>query len=115
MVDEYELEIDSLRRTLERLRLEEADAPIIDEYEAELRILRALYGAALRTLTAGDVDRRLRGALERLGFGAWNLVSVYSFVYERAMDADTGGRDLSAVVDETDFVAALLSGAGELN
>jgi len=31
------------------------------------------------------------------------------------MDADTGGRDLSAVVDETDFVAALLSGAGELN
>ena len=115
MVDEYELEIDSLRRTLDRLRVEEAAQPVIDEYEAELRILRALYDAAQQTLTAGDADPRLIGALERLGFGAWNLDSVYSFVYERAMDADAGGRDLSAVIAETDFGAALLSGAGELN
>jgi len=114
-VDEYELEIDSLRRTLDRLRSEEAAQPVIDEYEAELRILRALYDAALRTMAAGDADPRLVGALERLGFGSWNLTSVYSFVYERAMDADAGGRDLSGAVTETDFSAALLSGAGELN
>ena len=103
MVDEYTLEIDSLRRTLERLRLEEADAPLIDEYETELRILRALYEAALRTLTAGDVDRRLRGALERLGFGAWDLINVYGFVYERAMEVNTEGRDLAALIGEMDF------------
>jgi len=114
-VDEYELEIDSLRRTLERLRIEEAAEPVIDEYEAELRILRALYAAAQRTLAAGDADPRLIGALERLGFGAWNLASVYSFVYERAMDADAGGRELSGVIADTDFGAALLTGAGELN
>ena len=114
-MDEYELEINALRRTLDRLRAEEAAQLVIDEYEAELRILRALYDAAQRTLAAGDVDPRLTGALERLGFGTWNLTSVYSFVYERAMDADAGGRDLSAVVSETDFSAALLSGAGELN
>ena len=31
------------------------------------------------------------------------------------MEAETGGRDLSAVIGETDFAAALLSRAGELN
>ena len=114
-MDEYELEISALQRTLDRLRAEEADQKVIDEYEVELRILRALYDAANRTVLAGDRDPRLAGALERLGFGGWGLATVYSFVYERAMDADAGGRDLSAVIAETDFVAALLSGAGELN
>jgi hypothetical protein len=114
-VDEYALEIDSLRRTLDRLRAEEADPTIIDEYEVELRILRALYAAALETVAAGDLDPRLSGALEQLGFGAWGLDGVYSFVYEAALDAETDGRDLAAVIGETDFAGSLLAAAGELN
>ena len=114
-MDEYRLEIDSLRRTLERLRLEEADPTVLDEYEAELRILRSLYQAAIDTLAAGERDPRLAGALEQLGFGAWGLDAVYSFVYEAAMDAETDGRDLAAVIGETDFAASLLASSGELN
>jgi hypothetical protein len=114
-VDEYALEIDALRRTLARLRVEEADQAVIDEYEAELRILRALYAAATETLAQGDRDPRLAGALEQLGFGDWNLDSIYSFVYEAALDVDTDGRDLAAVIGETDYAGSLLAAAGELN
>jgi len=114
-VDEYALEIDSLRRALDRLRAEEAAPAVIDEYEVELRILRALYQAAIQTVAAADRDPRLPGALEQLGFGAWRLDDVYSFVYETAMEAETDGRDLAAVIGETDFVASLLAAAGELN
>jgi len=114
-VDEYALEIDSLRRTLERLRLEEAAPAVIEEYEAELRILRALYAASIQTVAAGERDPRLAGALEQLGFGAWSLGSVYSFVYEASMEAEPEGRDLAAVIGEADFAGSLLALAGELN
>ncbi len=114
-MDEYELEISALQRTLDRLRAEEADQKVIDEYEVELRILRALYDAANRTVLAGDRDPRLAGALERLGFGGWGLATVYSFVYEAAMDAETGDRDLAGVIGEMDFAASLLLAAGELS
>ena len=115
VVNEYELEIDSLRRTLDRLRAEEAAPQIIDEYEVELRILVALYEAAKQTITAGDRDPRLAGALEQLGFDEWSLASVYSFIYETAMDVETDGRDLAAVIGGMDFAASLLTAAGELN
>jgi hypothetical protein len=111
-VDEYALEIASLRRTLERLQAAEAEPAILEEYAAELRNLRALYRAAQQTLAAGEADPRLPRALGELGFGAWGLDSVYSFVYEAAMDADTGGRELAAVVDEIDFAASLIAALG---
>jgi hypothetical protein len=114
-VDEYQLEIDSLRRTLERLRIEEAAPDVIDEYDVELRILRALYEAAERTIAAGERDPRLAGALERLGFGRWELPNVYSFIYDAAMDAGVGGLELAALIGETDHAAQLLTTAGELN
>ncbi|MGO8687607.1 MAG: hypothetical protein ACLQT7_10605 [Candidatus Dormibacteria bacterium] len=114
-MDEYQLEIDALRGTLDRLRAEEADPAVIDEYEVELRLLRSLYQAAIQTLADGDRDPRISGALERLGFGAWGLDAVYSFVYEAAMEVETDGRDLAGVIGETDFAASLLAGAGELN
>ena len=88
-MDEYELEINSLRRTLDRLRADEADQPVIDEYEAELRILRALYDAALRTMARGR--RATRGCSARWsgsGSAPGTSTSVYSFVYEAAMDAE---------------------------
>jgi hypothetical protein len=110
-VDEYGLEIASLATTLARLRAAEAEPAIIDEYEAELRNLRALYRAAQDTLMAGNDDLRLRSALVELGFGDWTLENVYSFVYEAAMDADTGERELASLVDSIDFVASLLEDA----
>jgi hypothetical protein len=110
-VDEYALEIGSLRSTLARLRVEEAAPPLIDEYEGELRILVALYEAVTRTLDAGDGDPRLAGALAGLGFGAWDLDNAYAFVYEAAMEADTEGRDLVGVIGEMDFPALLLAAA----
>jgi hypothetical protein len=111
-VDEYALEIGSLQRTLARLRAEEADLRLIDEYEVELRNLQALYQAAQQTLAAGQDDPRLARALSELGFGEWGLEGVYSFVYEAAMDADTEGRELAAVVDEIDFAASLVAALG---
>jgi hypothetical protein len=108
-VDEYQLEIQALRRKLAILRDQEADADLIEEHEAELRNLTALYTAASETYEAGEQDSRLRTALESLGFGAWTLASVYSFVYDASMEIDTEGRDLAALIDDTDFVQSLLA------
>ena len=108
-MDEYALEVNSLQGTLARLRVEEAAQPLIDEYEVELRILVALYDAATRTMDARDGDPRLAGALASLGFGEWGLDNVYAFVYEAAMEAETEGRDLAAIIGEMDFPALLLA------
>src|SRR5690242_15999276 len=107
-MDEYELEIESVRRTLAQLRERQARPELIAEYEAELRNLRALYRAATETLASGDADPRLPHALDALGFGRWSLAGVYSFVYDLATDIDAGGRDLAAIVDQTDFAGSLL-------
>ena len=112
-MDEYALEVDSLQRSLARLRVEEAAQPLIDEYEMELRILVALYEAATRTMDTRDGDPRLAGALAGLGFGEWELDNVYAFVYEVAMEVDTEGGDLAALVGEMDFPALLLAAADE--
>ena len=112
-MDEYALEVDSLQRTLARLRVEEAAQPLIDEYEMELRILVALYDAATRTMDARDGDPRLTGALACLGFGEWDLDNVYAFVYEVAMEVDTEGRDLAALVGEMDFPVLMLAAADD--
>ena len=42
-MDEYELEIQNVRRTLAELRERHSRPELIEEYEAELRNLRALY------------------------------------------------------------------------
>jgi hypothetical protein len=108
-VDEYQLEIQSIRTTLVRLRAEEADPELIEEYEAELRILVALYAAATEVFEAGERDGRLRTVLAELEFGAWTMENVYSFVYEAALDMDEAGHDLAARVGQTDFAGALLA------
>ena len=53
-MDEYQLEIQSLRRMLARLREDEADSALIEEYETEYRNLSSLYKAATDTY---DADR----------------------------------------------------------
>ena len=109
-MDEYEIEINALRQRLERLRAAEAEPALIEEHEAELRNLSALYRAARETLGAGNSDRRLRNALGELGFGEWTLENVYSFVYDASMELAVGsGDDLAARIDETDYAASLLA------
>jgi hypothetical protein len=108
-VDEYQLEIESIRSTLTRLRADEADPELIEEYEAESRILAALYTAATEVLEAGVGDVRLRTVLAELGFGEWNMENVYSFIYDAALDMDEAGHDLAARVGQTDFAGALLA------
>jgi hypothetical protein len=110
-VDEYQLEIQSIRSTLNRLRAEEADPELIEEYEAELRILMGLYAAAMETLEVGRSDARLRTVLAELDYGDWTMENVYSFVYDAALDMDESGHDLAARVGQTDFVGALLAAA----
>ncbi len=104
-MDEYQIEIRDIRRTLARLKAEQARSELIEEYEAELRILVALYQAALDTLERGDDPAR--AALAQLGFGDWTLTNVYSFVFEAAMDAEPDGRDLANVITHTDYAASL--------
>ena len=108
-MDEYQLEIQSIRHTLVKLRADEADPELIEEYEAEMRILVALYEAATITFAAGNEMPQLHGVLDDLGFGAWTLENVYSFIYEAAMDMPESGHDLAAHVSQTDFVGALLA------
>lgn len=107
-MDEYQLEIQQLRRQLAHLREIEADPALIEEHEAELRNLNALYTATRDTYEAGVRDRRLAEALLRVGFGAWTLDNVYSFIYDLSMELPLDGQELSALVDETDYVGSLL-------
>jgi len=108
-MDEYQIEIRALRRTLARLKAEKANEALIEEYEAELRILVALYQAATETLERGQTCPELPRALEEIGFGDWTLTNVYSFVHEAAMDAEPDGRDLANVITHTDYGASLLA------
>ena len=106
-MDEYQIEIRQLRRTLARLRAEKAREELIEEYEAELRNLLSLYEAATDTLAEGEREPRLQEALASLGFGDWTLQNVYSFVYEAAMEAEIDGRDLANIIRSTDYAASL--------
>jgi len=108
-VDEYQLEIESLRRQLMSLREQEADPSLLEEYEAEVRNLVALYRAARTTYEAGRDEPRLGHALAELGLGEWTLDNVYSFVYEASMEISLDGHDLASLIDETDYAASLLA------
>jgi hypothetical protein len=102
-MDEWQLEMQEIERNLVVLRARDGDLGVIDELEAELRILKSLY------LTAGDLfdeglgDPRLRSDFERVGLGGWTFQDVYTFVYERALELETGRRELSSLVPEQDY------------
>ena len=63
-MDEYQLEIQDIRRTLLRLKADKAAEELIEEYEAELRNLVALYQAATDTFGQGGRQPRLPDAAE---------------------------------------------------
>jgi len=111
-MDEYQIEIREIRRTLSRLRAEKAGEDLIEEYEAELRNLVSLYEAATVTYDAVESFPDLRRALAELRFGDWTLENVYAFVYEAAMEAEPDGRDLANVISHTDYAASLLAAIG---
>jgi hypothetical protein len=108
-MDEYLLEINELRRRIAKLKAEEAPVAIIQELEAELRILRAIYNAALNLVAAGDADGRLKAGFRRAGMGDFTLENVYNYVYEEAVALDPEGHELASRISEHDFGAGLLA------
>ena len=107
-MEEYRLEIQTIRETLERLREAEASPDVIEEYAAELRNLEAIFRATEETLVAGKENPDLPMALATLGFGEWAFANVYAFVYEAAIAEDLEGHELSWIVNQTDYVESLL-------
>lgn len=107
-MDEYQLELRQLRQRLVQLRAGGAEPDLIEEYEAEVRNLSALYRAATETLEAGERDDRLGKALEELGFGEWTLDNVYSFVYDVSMELPVNGQELALLIETTDYAGSLL-------
>jgi hypothetical protein len=102
-VDEWQLEMGEIRDTLVRLKAHDGDPVIIEELEAELRILDSLYQTAQRLFDTGVEDRDLRIDFGATGMGDWSFENVYSFVYETAMQLELGRRELSSLVPEVDY------------
>ncbi|HXA43738.1 MAG TPA: hypothetical protein VNV65_12595 [Candidatus Solibacter sp.] len=102
-MDEWQLEMQEIERNISALRARDGDPVVIDELEAELRILKSLYLTAGDVFDAGLDDSRLRLDFEQLGLGTWTFQNVYTFVYERALEIETGRRELSSLVPEQDY------------
>ena len=104
-MDEYTIEMNDLRRQIAKLKFERADLVLIEELEAQLRILRAIYDATVRLHEEKTalLARRLR---ER-GLGDWTFDNVYSYVYEEAVNLDPAGHDLAYQIQAQDYRAHL--------
>jgi hypothetical protein len=105
-VDEYELEINQLRRRLSTLKFQRADPVLIAELELQLRILQAIYRATWRTFEAGEERAQIRRRFEALGLGDWTLENVYFYVYDEAVQLEPGN-DLAVAIDRQDYLARL--------
>ena len=109
-MDEYMLEITELRHRIAKLKFEHASPVIIEELEAQLRILRAIYDSAVRLQAEGEVDSRLPEAFKKQDLGDWTFDNVYYFVYEQAVGLEPEGHDLATLIWHQDYVAPLLAG-----
>jgi hypothetical protein len=110
-MDEYQLEINDLRRRIAKLKFERASVTIIEELEAQLRILRAIYDSANGLFAAGQRDRRLQAAFRERELGNWTFENVYFYVYEQAVALEPGGHDLATLIWQQDYAGPLLSPA----
>src|SRR5713101_2589651 len=108
-MDEYMLEINELRRRIAKLKFERASVTIIEELEAQLRILRAIYDSANGLLAAGLEDRRLQASFRERELGNWTFENVYFYVYEQAVALEPGGHDLATLIWHHDYAGPLLS------
>ncbi len=108
-MDEYLLEINDLRRRIAKLKFERASVTIIEELEAQLRILRSIYDSATALFAAGETDRRLQASFRDRQLGNWTFENVYFYVYEQAVALEPDGHDLATLIWHHDYAAPLLS------
>ncbi len=107
-MDEYMLEINELRRRIAKLKFERASVTIIEELEAQLRILRSIYDSAAALFATGETDRRLQGSFRDRQLGNWTFENVYFYVYEQAVALEPDGHDLATMIWQHDYAAPLL-------
>jgi len=108
-MDEYMLEINDLRRRIAKLKFERASVVIIEELEAQLRILKALYDSATGLFSAGERNPRLQAGFGERQLGSWTFENVYFYVYEQAVALEPDGHDLATLIWQYDYAAPLLS------
>jgi hypothetical protein len=108
-MDEYMLEINDLRRRIAKLKFERASVVIIEELEAQLRILKAIYDSASGLFSAGEKDRRLQAGFRERQLGSWTFENVYFYVYEQAVALEPDGHDLATLIWHHDYAGPLLS------
>jgi hypothetical protein len=108
-MDEYMLEINDLRRRIAKLKFERASVTIIEELEAQLRILKALYDSAQALYVSGEKDRQLQASFAQLDLGSWTFDNVYFYVYEQAVAIEPDGHDLATLIWHHDYAAPLVS------
>jgi hypothetical protein len=108
-MDEYMLEINDLRRRIAKLKFERASVVIIEELEAQLRILKAIYDSATGLFSAGEKNPRLHSGFRERQLGAWTFENVYFYVYEQAVALEPDGHDLATLIWQYDYAAPLLS------
>jgi len=105
--DDVAEELRELRRRVIHLKAEQAAPAVIDEYEAELRVLEALAVAAEATAAAVAGRPELGEALRLRGFAGTGFTDVYAYVYDRALELELDGREFARVITATDFTALL--------
>jgi hypothetical protein len=108
-MDEYMVEINDLRRRIAKLKFERASATIIEELEAQLRILKAIYGSANNLFAAGETNPRLPTGFREHDLGSWTFDDVYAYVYDEAVALEPNGQDLATVIWHHDYVSPLLN------
>jgi hypothetical protein len=108
-MDEYLLEINDLRRRIAKLKFDHASITIIEELEAQLRILKAIHDSATELFAAGEQDARLQAGFRDRQLGSWTFENVYFYVYEQAVALEPDGHDLATLIWHHDYVAPLLS------
>ncbi len=108
-MDEYLLEINDLRRRIAKLKFERASITIIEELEAQLRILKAIHDSATELFAAGEKDSRLQASFRERELGNWTFENVYFYVYEQAVALEPDGHDLATLIWHHDYLAPLRS------
>lgn len=109
-MDEYLLEINEVRRRIAKLKFDHASTVIIDELEAQLRILKALYDSATGLYAMGQGDPGLQAAFRERDLGDWTVANVYFFVYEQAVALEPEGHDLATLIWHQDYASLLRTG-----
>jgi hypothetical protein len=104
-MDEYTIEMGDLRRQIAKLKFERADLALIEELEAQLRILRAIYNATAELYA--ERTALLTSRLRERGLGDWTFDNVYCYVYDEAVGLEPGEHDLAFQIEAQDYRAHL--------